>query len=140
MYDNTLSEDIDMSTQTRNWKKHITKALTILLILMVVLAIIQWFIIQGLFSFAAEMLKDGMVRQAPDEVNREYIINTIERVKMRVNQLPFSYITGKLDLRKIKAAGEYVSVVNEDGTWQADEINNLLQILNASVGFKQETE
>lgn len=140
MYDYNLSEDIRMSTQNRNWKKHITKALTILLIFMVGLAIIQWFIIQALFGFAAEMLKDGMVRQAPDEVNREYIINTIERVKMRVNQLPFSYITGKLDLRKIKAAGEYVIVVNEDGTWQADEINNLLQILNASVGFKQETE
>ena len=140
MYDNNLSEDIRMSTQVRNWKRHITKALTILLIFMVGLAIIQWFIIQALFGFAAEMLKDGMVRQAPDDVNREYIINTIERVKMRVNQLPFSYITGKLDLRKIKAAGEYVIVVNEDGTWQADEINNLLQILNASVGFKQETE
>lgn len=129
-----------MSTENRNWKRHITKALTILLIFMVALAIIQWFFIQALFSFGTEMLKDGMVKQAPDEVNREYIINTIERVKMRVNQLPFSIITGKLDLRKIKAAGEYVIVVNEDGTWQADEINNLLQILNASVGFKQETE
>ncbi|MCG9128397.1 hypothetical protein JT359_12420 [Candidatus Poribacteria bacterium] len=129
-----------MTAQNRNWKKHLTKALTILLIFMVGLSIIQWFIIQALFGFGTEMLKDGMVRQAPDDVNREYIIGTIERVKMRVNQIPFSFITGKLNLRKIKAAGEYVIAVNEDGTWQADEINNLLQILNASVGFKQETE
>ncbi|RKU28706.1 hypothetical protein C6497_08065 [Candidatus Poribacteria bacterium] len=129
-----------MSTQNRNWKRHITKALTILLFFMVFLSIIQWFIIQALFGFGTEMLKDGMVRQAPDGVNREFIVNTFERVKMRFTQLPFSFITGQLDLRKLKAAGEYAIVANEDETWEADEINNLLQILNASVGFKQETE
>lgn len=125
-----------MSAENRNWKRHLTKALTILLIFMVCLAILQWFIITMLFNFGADTLKIAMVRQAPEGVNRNDIVNTIERVKGRAQQLPFSFIVGKINLRKIKAAGEYAIAANADETWNAEEINTLLRMLNASVGYK----
>ncbi len=127
-----------MSTGNRNWKRHLTKALTILLIFMVCLSILQWFIIKALFGFGTEMLKDAMVRQAPEGVNRDDIINTFERVKNRAQQLPFSFIAGKINLRKLKTAGEYAIEANANETWDVEEINTLLRMLNASVGYKQE--
>ncbi len=127
-----------MSTENRNWKRRLTKVLTILLIFMVCLSIFQWFIIVALFEFGAETLKDAMVRQAPEGVNRNDIINTFERVKSAAQRIPFSFITGKINLRKIKAAGEYAIEANNDETWNAEEINTLLRMLNAAVGYKEE--
>lgn len=130
-----------MSTQKRNWKRHLTKALTILLIFMVCLSILQWFIIKALFGFGIEMLKDSIVQQAPDGVKRENIISTFERVKSTAQQLPFSFISGKINLRKVKAAGEFaMAATNNDRTWDADEMNALLLMLNASVGYKYDVE
>ncbi|MDE0634821.1 MAG: hypothetical protein OXI43_03060 [Candidatus Poribacteria bacterium] len=127
-----------MSTENRNWKRHLTKALTILLIFMVCLSILQWFIITTLFNFGADTLKIAMVKQAPEGVNRNHIIETIERVKSVAQQLPFSFITGKINLRKIKDAGDYALEANDDETWDPEEINTLLRMLNAAVGYKQE--
>lgn len=127
-----------MSTENRNWKRHLTKALTILLIFMVCLSILQWFIITTLFNFGADTLKIAMVKQAPEGVNRNHIINTIERVKSAAQLLPFSFITGKINLRKIKDAGDYALEANDDETWDPEEINTLLRMLNAAVGYKQE--
>lgn len=127
-----------MSTENRNWKRHLTKALTILLIFMVCLSILQWFIITTLFNFGADTLKIAMVKQAPKGVNRNHIIETIERVKSVAQQLPFSFITGKINLRKIKDAGDYALEANDDETWDPEEINTLLRMLNAAVGYKQE--
>ncbi|RKU17145.1 hypothetical protein C6501_04390 [Candidatus Poribacteria bacterium] len=127
-----------MSTEKRNWKRHLTKALTILLIFMVGLSILQWFIITTLFNFGADTLKIAMVKQAPEGVNRNHIIETIERVKSVAQQLPFSFITRKINLRKIKDAGDYALEANDDETWDPEEINTLLRMLNAAVGYKQE--
>ena len=127
-----------MGTGNRNWKRHLTKALTILMIFMVCLSIFQWFIITALFRFGTEMLKDAMVRQAPEGVNRNDIKSTFERVKSAAERIPFSFITGKINLRKIKAAGEYAIEANADETWNAEEINTLLRMLNAAVGYKEE--
>ncbi len=127
-----------MSIGNRNWKRHLTKALTILMIFMVCLSIFQWFIITALFRFGTEMLKDAMVRQAPEGVNRDDIKNTFERVKSAAERIPFSFITGKISLRKIKTAGEYAIEANDDETWNAEEINTLLRMLNAAVGYKEE--
>ena len=129
-----------MSTDAPKWKRHLTKALIVVLVIMVCISILQWFVIIALFGFGTEMLKDAMVRQAPEGVNRQYIVNTFERVKSRAQQLPFSFITGKINLRKIKAAGEYAIEANDDESWSADEITTLLKLLNASVGYKRETE
>ncbi len=125
-----------MSTENPTWKRHLTKALTILLIFMVCLSILQWFIIHALFNFGTKMLMEAMVRQAPEGVDREDIIKTLDRVKGRAQQLPFSFIAGKINLRKIKAAGKYAIEANSDESWEADEIYALLDLLDASVGYK----
>lgn len=126
-----------MSSEKPNWKRHLTKALTILLIFMVCLAILQWFIIQALFGFGTKMVMEAMVRQAPEGVNRDDIIMTFERVKGRAQQLPFSFIAGKINLRKVKNAGDFAIAASADESWTPEEINALLSLLNASVGYKQ---
>lgn len=129
-----------MSTDAPKWKRHLTKALIVVLVFMVCISILQWFVIIALIGFGTEMLKDAMVRQAPEGVDRQYIVNTLDRVKNRAQQLPFSLIAGKINLRKLKSAGEYAIEANDDEIWSADEITTLLGFLNASVGYKRETE
>jgi hypothetical protein len=55
-------------------------------------------------------------------------------------QLPFSFLTGKISLRKIRAVGKYAIEANKDEVWDADEINTLLRMMDASVGFKGGSE
>lgn len=129
-----------MSVQNGKWKRHIVKGLTVLLILTICLAILQWFIIKELFGFGADMVKDALIRQAPEGVNRDDIETTFDRVKTVGMQLPFSFLTGKISLRKIQAVGRYAIEANDDQVWNADEINTLLRMMNASVGVKGGTE
>ncbi len=129
-----------MSKDNSKWKRHLTKVLTVLLVFMVCLSILQWFIIIVLFGFGTEMLKDAMIRQAPEDVDREYIINTLERVKNAAQRIPFSFLTGKIKIRKLKIAGDFAIEANADETWTTKEINALLSMLNASVGYKQVNE
>ena len=129
-----------MSVQNGKWKRHIVKGLTVLLILTICLAILQWFIIKELFGFGADMMKDALLRQAPEGVNRYDIETTFDRVKTAGMQLPFSFLTGKISLRKIRAVGSYAIEANDDQAWDADEINTLLRMMNASVGVKGGTE
>ena len=129
-----------MSIQNGKWKRHIVKGLTVLLILTICLAILQWFIIKELFGFGADMVKDALIRQAPEGVDRDDIETTFDRFKTVGMQLPFSFLTGKISLRKIKAVGRYAIEANNDQVWDADEINTLLRMMNASVGVKGDTE
>lgn len=125
-----------MSVQNGKWKRYAVKGLTVLLILTICLAVLQWFIIKELFGFGADMVKDALIRQAPEGVNRYDIETTFDRVKTVGMQLPFSFLTGKISLRKIKAVGRYAKEANDDQVWDADEINTLLRMMNASVGVK----
>ena len=129
-----------MAAQKAGWKQHIVKILTILLILTVCLAVLQWFIIKELFSFGTDMVKDALIRQAPEGVDRYDIEATFHRVKIAGMQLPFSFLTGKISLRKIRAVGKYAIEANKDEVWDADEINTLLRMMDASVGFKGGSE
>ncbi len=129
-----------MSSEERTWKRHITKILVVILILFVLLATLQWIIIKELFGFGADMMKDAMIKQAPEEVSRADIEATCERVKTVGQQLPFSLFIGRINLGKIKKVADYAIAANDDDTWDAEEINTLLQMLNASIGFKQEAE
>ena len=129
-----------MSDQNKKKGQRLVKILAALLILTVCFAILQWFIIKELFSFGADMVKDALIRQAPEGVKRVDIDATFERVKSAVMQLPFSFLTGKIDLRKIKAVGSYAIEANADEVWNTDEINTLLRMMNASVGFKGGSE
>lgn len=125
-----------MAAQEGRWRRHIVKVLTLLLILTVCLAVLQWFIIKELFGFGTDMMKDALIRQAPDGVDRYDIEATFDRVKSVGMQIPFSFLTGKISLRKIRAVGNYAIEANKDEVWDADEINTLLRMMNASVGFK----
>ena len=125
-----------MAAQEAGWKRHIVKVLTFLLILTVCLAVLQWFIIKELFGFGTDMVRDALIRQAPEGVDRYDIEATFNRVKTAGMQLPFSFLTGKISLRKIRAVGSYAIEANRDEFWDADEINTLLRMMNASVGFK----
>lgn len=129
-----------MSDQNTKKGQRLVKILAALLILTVCFAILQWFIIKELFSFGADMVKDALIRQAPEGVKRVDIDATFERVKSAVMRLPLSFITGKIDLRKIKAVGNYAIEANADEVWDTDEINTLLRMMNASVGFKGGSE
>ncbi len=129
-----------MTAQNGKWKRHAVKGLTILLILTVCLAVLQWFIIKELFGFGTDMVKDALIRQAPEGVDRYDIEATFDRVKTAGMQLPFSFLTRKINLRKIRAVGRYAIEANRDEVWDADEINTLLRMMNASVGFKGGTE
>ena len=125
-----------MAAQNGRWRRHIVRGLTILLILTLCIAVLQWFIIKELFSFGTDMVKDALIRQAPEGVNRYDIETTFDRVKTTGKQLPFSFLTGKISLRKIRAVGRYAIEANADEFWDADEINTLLRMMDASVGFK----
>ena len=129
-----------MGIQSGKWRRYIVKGLTVLLIFTVCLAILQWFIIKELFSFGVDMVKDTLIRQAPEGVERYDIETTFDRVKTAGMQLPFSFLTGKISLRKIRAVGRYAIEANDDQVWDADEINTLLRMMNASVGVKGGTE
>lgn len=129
-----------MAAEKRTWKQHIIKGLTVLLILTICLAVLQWFIIKELFSFGADMVKDALIRQAPEGVDRYDIEATFDRVKTAGMQLPFSFLMGKISLRKIRAVGRYAIEANADKSWDADEINTLLRMMDASVGVKGGTE
>ena len=125
-----------MSDQNGKKGQRLVKVLAALLILTLCFAILQWFIIKELFSFGADMVKDALIRQAPEGVERVDIDATFERVKSAGMQLPFSFLTGRINLRKTRAAGRYAIEANSDEVWNAEEINTLLRMMNASVGFK----
>ena len=114
------------------------KALAIILIIMVVLFFLQWYLITELFSFAADLMKSQLIQQAPDGVDRVDIIATFNRVEQAMQAMPLSYLRGQVRLRKVKIAIDYASKVNEDGMWSAEEINTLLKMTDAAVGFKGE--
>ena len=114
------------------------KVLAIILIIMVVLFFLQWYIITELFSFAADLMKSQLIQQAPDGVDRVDIIATFNRVEQAMQAMPLSYLRGQVRLRKVKIAIDYASKANEDGVWSAEEINTLLKMTDAAVGFKGE--
>lgn len=125
-----------MAAEQAGWRRHIVKVLTLLLILTVCFAVLQWFIIKELFGFGTDMVRDALIRQAPEGVDRYDIEATFSRVKTAGMQLPFSFLTRKISLRKIQSVGRYAIEANRDEVWDADEINTLLRMMNASVGFK----
>lgn len=114
------------------------KVLAIILVIMVVLFFLQWYLITELFSFAADLMKSQLIQQAPDGVDAVDIIATFNRVEQAMQAMPLSYLRGQVRLRKVKIAIDYASKANEDGVWSAEEINTLLKMTDAAVGFKGE--
>ena len=121
------------------WHKRIpltTKVLVVLLVLMFIFFFLQWYLITELFDFAAGLMKTQLIQQAPDGVDTEAIKATFDRVKQAMQTMPLSYLRGQVRLRKVRIAIDYASKANEDGVWSAEEINTLLKMTDAAVGFK----
>ena len=114
----------------------ITKVLAVLLVLLLIFFFLQWYLITELFSFAADLVKTQLIQQAPDGVDAEAIKATFGRVEQAMQAMPLSYLRGQVRLRKVRIAIEYASKANEDGLWSAEEINTLLKMTDAAVGYK----
>ena len=114
----------------------LTKVLAVLLVLMFIFFFLQWYLITELFTFAADLMKSQLIQQAPDGVDAEAIRATFDRVEQTMRAMPLSYLRGQVRLRKVKIAIDYASKANEDGLWSAEEINTLLKMTDAAVGFK----
>lgn len=118
----------------------ISKVLAVLLVLMLIFFFLQWYLITELFSFAADLMKSQLIQQAPDGVDSEAIIATFNRVEQVMQAMPLSYLRGQVRLRKVRIAIDYASKANEDGLWSAEEINTLLKMTDAAVGYKGEEQ
>ena len=114
----------------------ITKLLAILLVLMIIFFFLQWYLITKLFNLAADLMKSQLIQQAPDGVDTEAIKATFNRVEQAMRTMPLSYLRGQVRLRKVQIAIDYALKANEDGVWSAQEINTLLKMTDAAVGFK----
>lgn len=114
----------------------ITKVLVVLLLLLLIFFFFQWYLITELFSFAADLMKTQLIQQAPDGVDAEAIGATFDRVEQAMLAMPLSYLRGQVRLRKIRIAIDYASKANEDGLWSAEEINTLLKMTDAAVGYR----
>ena len=116
----------------------ITILLTVALITMLILFFWQWFILRAVFNFATDVVVEHLIQQAPDDVENAEIRKTFGRVRQAMMGMPITLIIGKINLRKVKAATNYALKANEDEEWTSDEINTLLRMMNAAVGFKRE--
>ena len=114
----------------------ISKVLAVLLVLMLIFFFLQWYLITELFSFAADLMKTQLIDQAPEGVDAEAVIATFNRVEQAMQAMPLSYLRGQVRLRKVRIAIDYASKANEDGLWSAEEINTLLKMTDAAVGYK----
>lgn len=114
----------------------ITKVLAVLLVLLLIFFFLQWYLITGLFSFAADLMKAQLIQQAPDGVDAEAIKATFNRVEQAMQAMPLSYLRGQVRLRKVRIAIDYALKANEDGLWSAEEINTLLKMTDAAVGYR----
>ena len=116
----------------------IAKLLAVGLILMLILFFLQWYLITELFSFAADLMEDQLIQQAPDGVETSEITATFVHVRQVMKGMPWSYLRGKIRLKKVKLAADYALKANEDQVWTSDEVNTLMEMMNAAVGFKRE--
>ncbi|MCZ6680116.1 MAG: hypothetical protein O7E52_23035 [Candidatus Poribacteria bacterium] len=112
--------------------------LAAILVIMLILFFLQWYLISELFSFAADLMEDQLVQQAPDGVDSSEITATFGHVRQALKSMPLSYLRGKIRLKKVKAAADYSLKANADQYWTAEEVNTLLQMMNAAVGFRRE--
>ena len=133
-----MAEDSTDSLQETSHKRMpvLARVLAVILVVMFILFFLQWYLITELFSFAADLMKSQLIQQAPDGVDRAAIIATFNRVEQAMQAMPLSYLRGQVRLRKVKIAIDYASKANEDGVWSAEEINTLLKMTDAAVGYR----
>jgi hypothetical protein len=112
--------------------------LVVALIIMSISFALQWYIIRELFSFTTDIVERQLVQQAPEGVEDVEIQKTFSRVRKALLHMPLSYLQGDINLKKVKRAAYYALKANEDKEWTSEEVNTMLKMMNAAVGFKRE--
>ncbi len=130
--------DIVPRANRRTGSKILIGLLVVALIIMVVSFALQWYVIRELFSFTTDMVERQLVQQAPDGVEDMEIRRTFDRVRKALLHMPVSYLRGDINLKKVKSAAYYALKANEDKEWTSEEVNTMLKMMNAAVGFKRE--
>jgi hypothetical protein len=115
----------------------ISGLLAVVLVFILILFFLQWFLIGELLGLTIDLVETELIEQKLDGVEASEITRTFERVRQSLLNMPKSYITGKLHLKKVTAAAEFAKKANEDGEWTPEEVNTLLRMMNAAVGFKR---
>ena len=135
-----MKEEFDTVPRTnrRTGSKILIGLLVVALIIMVVSFALQWYVIRELFSFTTDMVERQLVQQAPDGVEDMEIRRTFDRVRKALLHMPVSYLRGDINLKKVKSAAYYALKANEDKEWTSEEVNTMLKMMNAAVGFKRE--
>jgi len=110
----------------------ITSILFIALVIMSILFYIQWHSTKKLVAFLVDLIEAELIREAPEEVDRQEIKNTFERIRKAVPSF------GKVDLKKAIAAANYAQKARSDEQWTAKEVNTLLHLINASLKIDKE--
>ena len=118
--------------------KIVVGILIVALTIMMILFALQWYLIRELFSFTTDIVEGQLVQQAPAGVENAEIHKTFARVRKALLHMPLSYLRGDINLKKAKSAAYYALKANGDKEWTSEEVNTMLKMMNAAVGFKRE--
>ena len=134
----TAELDTASHANKKTGSKIIVGLLVVALIIMIISFALQWYIIRELFSFTTDIVERQLVQQAPEGVEDMEIRKTFARVRKALLHMPLSYLRGDINLKKVKSAAYYALKANEDKEWTSEEVNTMLKMMNAAVGFKRE--
>ncbi len=117
-----------------NWIwRHRANLLTVALVVLLILFIIQWYAIRWFISAAVDLFEPQFVSRIPSSIEKNEVTQTIKQVKVVVQKMPMSLVSGQISWRKVKSAVDYAFLV--DGS-DPEEVKTLLTMINAAVGFR----
>jgi len=105
--------------------------LFILLVVLGIISYMQWRFLKELVATAVDLIEAEVLREAPEEVNRDKIKNTFNAIREAVPK-------GKVDFGKARAAANYAQKARSDERWTAKEIETLLHLMNTSLKIDKE--
>ncbi len=99
-----------------------------LLLIMIILFVIQTLFIRALVIMAIDLAETEVLiqTQSLEGVDREEIRATFARLRKALPR-------GQINLRKTNVAARYVQQARSDDEWTADEVNTLLDMMNAAL-------
>lgn len=109
----------------------ITGILFVALAVISVLFYLQLQFVKKLVATAVDLIETEVLREAPDEVNRQEIKETFKRIRKAVPK-------GKVDFGKAVAAAHYAEEARNDEQWTAKEVDTLLHMMNISLKIDKE--
>lgn len=116
----------------------VTSILFVGLVIMSSFFYIQLMFVKEVVDIAIDALKAELIREAPEEVDREEIDKTLERVREAIPKAFLAVFTGDIDFDKVQATVNYAQKARDDEQWTAKEVNTLLHLMNASMKFDKE--